>query len=57
MAVRGDWTPNEVLKADDLNDTFALKVASADVNTIKVLTQADYDLLAPATDTLYVIVG
>ena len=26
MAVRGDWTPNEVLKADDLNDTFAAKL-------------------------------
>ena len=26
MAVRGDWTPNEVLKADDLNDTFASKL-------------------------------
>ena len=25
MAVRGDWTPNEVMKADDLNDTFAAK--------------------------------
>ena len=28
MAVRGDWTPNEVLKADDLNDTFAARPAA-----------------------------
>ena len=41
MAVRGDWTPNEVLKADDLNDTFASKLDLAGVIVKQMRFDAD----------------
>jgi len=61
MALPKTFTGGERLFAEDLNDNFnyleSAKVASAEVNNVVVLTQAAYDLLAPDSSTLYIIVG
>ena len=53
MAVRGDWTPNEVLKADDLNDTFASKLDLAGGTVLQIVRATDSTERA-TTSTSYV---